>query len=261
MKTYSIYQHNNSSTKKPKSSISKNWNDLVSNIWKEIKPATSPKSGSGVIKYNENPIEYKYIYNLNQLLKRLYFIYAEEKAGNNSYHNEKTGIINFFTNNLEQFVDTPKGKEYVIRFISSLPKVFIKNGSGILNTLLNKLGNKMPELHLPVYNYCGPSTKLDERLARGDKPVNKLDAGYKQHDIFYRDHKDTKERHIADRELANIANERMHASDASIGEKINSALVKTIMNIKVAFGMGLKYYFFYRLLPININLLSAEDTR
>jgi hypothetical protein len=68
-----------------------------------------------------------------------------------------------------------------------------------------------------------------------------LDAGCKQHGIFYRDHKDTKERHIADRELANIANEKMHASDACTGEKINSASVKTIMNSKVAFGMGLKY--------------------
>jgi hypothetical protein len=46
-----------------------------------------------------------------------------------------------------------------------LPKGIIKNGLGILNTLLNKLGNIMPELHLPGYNYCGPFTKLDERLA------------------------------------------------------------------------------------------------
>ena len=153
------------------------------------------------------------------------------------------GIINFFTNQLEQYVDTPKGTEYIIRFISSLPKGIIKNGSGILNTLLNKLGNKMQELYLPGYNYCGLFTKLDERLARGDEAVNKLDAWYKQHDTFYRDHKDTKEKHIADRELANIANERMHARDASIGEKINSALVKTITNSKVALGMGFKYWF------------------
>ena len=122
-----------------------------------------------------------------------------------------------------------------------MPNGVIENGSGILNTLFNKLGNIMPELHLPGYNYCGRFTKLDEGLARGDEPVNKLDAGCKQHDILYRDHKDTKERHIADRELANIANERMHARDASIGENINSALVKTIINSKVAFGMGLKY--------------------
>jgi hypothetical protein len=42
----------------------------------------------------------------------------------------------------------------------------------------------MPELHLPGYNYCGPFTKLDKTLARGDEPVNKLDAGCKSHDIF-----------------------------------------------------------------------------
>jgi hypothetical protein len=87
----------------------------------------------------------------------------------------------------------------------------------------------MPELHLPGYNYCGPFTRLDETLARGDEPVNKLDAGCKEHDIFYRDHKDTNERHIADKELENIAKERMHGNDASILEKIDAALVRTAM--------------------------------
>jgi len=42
----------------------------------------------------------------------------------------------------------------------------------------------MPELHIPGYSYCGPFTKLNERLARGDEPINKLDAGCKEHDIF-----------------------------------------------------------------------------
>jgi hypothetical protein len=99
----------------------------------------------------------------------------------------------------------------------------------------------VPEMHLSGYNFCGPFTKLDERLATGDEPINKLDAGCKEHDIFYRDHKDTKERHVADKVLANIAKERMYASDASIAEKINSALVRAAMNNKVAFGMGIKY--------------------
>jgi hypothetical protein len=99
----------------------------------------------------------------------------------------------------------------------------------------------MPEMHLLGYNYCGPFTKLEERLARGDKPINKLDAGCQQHKIFYRDHRDTKERLIADKVLANIAKERTHASDASFGKKANSALLRTIMNNNVAFGMGLKY--------------------
>ena len=60
----------------------------------------------------------------------------------------------------------------------------VKKGSGILNTKLNKLGDVMPETHLPGYNYCGSFTKLNERLARGDVPMNKLDAGCQKRDIF-----------------------------------------------------------------------------
>jgi hypothetical protein len=194
--------------------------------------------------YHEGPIGYKYIDDFNQLLQRLYFIYAEEKAGNNNFHNEKMGVVNFFTEKLENIINTLKITEYIIRLVSCLLKGLLKTGSGILNTLLNKLGNVTPEMHLPGYNYCGPFTKLEERLARSDEPINKLDAGCQQHDIFYRDHRDTKERHVADQVLVNIVKERMHASDASFGEKVNSALVRTIMNSKVAFGMGLKYYFF-----------------
>ena len=84
-------------------------------------------------------------------------------------------------------------------------------------------------------------TRLDERLTISDVPGNKLGAGYQKYDIFYRDHKDTKERHIDDKELANFANERMRSSDASFGEKLSSAMVRTIMNSKVPFGMGLNY--------------------
>ena len=96
-------------------------------------------------------------------------------------------------------------------------------------------------MHIPGYNYCWPVTRLDERLAISNAPGNKLGAGYQKHDILYRDHKDTKERHIDDKELANIANERMCTSDASFGGKVSSAIVRTIMNSKVTFGMGLNY--------------------
>jgi len=151
------------------------------------------------------------------------------------------GVKKFITEQLENKVDNAKGLEYILRVVNSLPKGVFKTGSGVFNTLLNKLNNIMPELHLPGYNYCGPLTKLDERLARGDEPVNKLDAGCKENDIFYRDHKDTKERHIADKELENIAKERMHASDASIREMIDGASVRTAMKNKRFLGMGLKY--------------------
>ena len=30
-------------------------------------------------------------------------------------------------------------------------------------------------MHLPGYNYCGPSIKLQERLACGDEGINELD--------------------------------------------------------------------------------------
>jgi len=79
-----------------------------------------------------------------------------------------------------------------------------------------------------------------ERLARGDAPINKLDAGCQKHDFFYHDHKDTKERHVADKELADITKEIMYANDASVGEKINSAIVRAAKNSKVFFGIGIK---------------------
>ena len=153
-------------------------------------------------------------------------------------------IINFFTEQLEQLIiyNTPQGTEYIIRFVSCLPKVDFKKGSCVFNTLLNKLSNVMPELHIPGYNYRWSFTKLDKRLARGDKPVNKLDKGCQQHDIFYRDHKYTKERHVADKELVNIADERMNASDASVREKTDAALVGAGMECNRFFGMGFGKY-------------------
>jgi len=117
------------------------------------------------------------------------------------------GIVNFFTEQLENIIDKPKSTEYIIRFVSCLPKGLLKTGSGVLNMLLNKLNTVMPEMLLPCYNYCGPFTKL-ERLARNDEPINKLDAGCKEHD-FFTGIIGTKERHVADKVLANVAKERI----------------------------------------------------
>jgi len=41
--------------------------------------------------------------------------------------------------------------------------------------------------------------------------------------------------------LTDIAKERMCASDTSVGEKINSALVRAAMNNKVAFRIGIRW--------------------
>ena len=65
------------------------------------------------------------------------------------------------------------------------------------------------ELHLRTptgkkYNYCGPGTKLEDRLASNDPkyrdPTNKLDAVCQQHDIAYREAgDDLAKKHAADK--------------------------------------------------------------
>ncbi|XP_059225716.1 uncharacterized protein LOC131997876 [Stomoxys calcitrans] len=110
-------------------------------------------------------------------------------------------------------------------------------GRGLLNRFINSLPF---ELHLPGYQFCGPGTKLEKRLKRGDKGINGLDAACKTHDIAYSKTSDIEERNKADRELAERAWERFKANDSTLGEKINSYLVTNAMKAKVKFGMGME---------------------
>src|SRR5436190_6888839 len=82
-KTNSIYKNNNPTTKKPKSSKGHKYKNLIKEIWE------NRVEGSGVRKYSENKIEYRYIDDLNKLDGYLNFIISEEMAGNNNYSNEK----------------------------------------------------------------------------------------------------------------------------------------------------------------------------
>lgn len=107
--------------------------------------------------------------------------------------------------------------------------------------LVDKLINNLPiELHLPGYQFCGPGTKLQKRLERGDKGINPLDSACREHDIAYSKHKDLENRHIADKILAERAWERVKAKDSSLGERTNAWLVTTAMKAKSKFGMGLE---------------------
>ncbi len=63
----------------------------------------------------------------------------------------------------------------------------------------------MAEYHLPGYNFCGPGTDLSKRLARGDKPINKLDACCMVHDVVYSETSSSSKRVEADRKLRNCA--------------------------------------------------------
>ena len=46
-------------------------------------------------------------------------------------------------------------------------------------------GFKNREKHAPFYNWLGPGTYIDQRLERGDKPVDALDVCAMKHDLVY----------------------------------------------------------------------------
>lgn len=104
-------------------------------------------------------------------------------------------------------------------------------------SLVNWFINHLPcEIHLPGYNYCGPGTKLIERLDRGDRGINQLDEFCKQHDIAYCESSSLQDRYIADIKLMKMARKRINASDATTGEKIAAQLVNKAMLAKITSG-------------------------
>lgn len=107
-------------------------------------------------------------------------------------------------------------------------------GKGFINSLINKLP---VELHIPGYQYCGPGTKLQQRLARGDPVINPLDAACKQHDIAYNKFKDVENRHRADKELQIQAWDRVKSKDAGFVEKAAALAVAGMMKAKRKLGM------------------------
>ena len=65
------------------------------------------------------------------------------------------------------------------------------------------------ELHISGYQFCGPGTHLEKRLARGDRSINPLDAACREHDIVYSRSKDLTKRHVADKILAEEVRKRL----------------------------------------------------
>lgn len=113
-----------------------------------------------------------------------------------------------------------------------------KKAYGLIDSIINKL----PEIHIPGYQYCGPGTKLEKRLSRGDPGINKLDAACKDHDIAYSNVSDSKERHKADKVLTARAFKRIYSSDAKLDERAAAALVTGLVGAKIGLskiGLGL----------------------
>ena len=109
-----------------------------------------------------------------------------------------------------------------------------KTGRGFLNTLINRLPF---ETHVPGYQFCGPGTKLEKRLSRGDRGINLLDSACRDHDIAYLNNNLNK-RHEADKILENRAWERVKANDSSKKEKAVAYMVTNAMKAKRKMGMG-----------------------
>ena len=130
-----------------------------------------------------------------------------------------------------------------------------KTGKGILNTLINKLPF---EAHVPGYQFCGPGTRLEKRLSRGDKGVNPLDAACREHDIAYSKNNNLDIRHKADQILEKKAQERTTAVDSSRKEKTVAYAVMNAMKAKRKIGMGCKLK---RIVKKKNGILAAKKKR
>lgn len=107
-----------------------------------------------------------------------------------------------------------------------------KRKSGIVDRILEKL----PEIHIRGYSYCGPNTNLKSRLARGEQGINELDHACLEHDIAYTSSSDLKSRCKADKILALKAIRRIFAKDSRFGERCAAILVSWLISLKMLLG-------------------------
>lgn len=106
-----------------------------------------------------------------------------------------------------------------------------KSELGFIDRMLEKL----PEIHIRGYNYCGINTKLLERLTRGDVGINKLDEACMAHDIAYAENSDIESRSMADKILVSRAIVRIFAQDSQVGERSVALLVSWLISMKLIF--------------------------
>lgn len=136
IETDSIYQSNDKTTNRVKSSVGNKYNNLIRPIYEYLKSHPEDfnldelsqelfghlqtQLGTGLLKYNDKEI--KYIDNLTDLMNRLLYMYAQEKAGNNNFHNEKLGIFNYFVEKYEDALKGTKYNKYYTKFIANTPR-------------------------------------------------------------------------------------------------------------------------------------------
>ena len=94
--------------------------------------------------------------------------------------------------------------------------------------------DKLPiEIHIPPnFQFCGPGTRLKERLEKGQTGINPLDSACRRHDIAYSKSKNLQDRHLADAILISAANQRLTAKDTPLTERLAAALVSSVISVK-----------------------------
>ena len=123
-----------------------------------------------------------------------------------------------------------------VKIFSRNKKCKKKLGKGVVNDVLNS--GKLPEIHIPSYSFCGPGTKLKDRLLAGQRGINKLDQACRIHDMSYALFKTPSERHVFDKELQEKAVKIMTSPKSTAKEKIDAGLVAAVMYGKRKLGLG-----------------------
>ena len=113
-----------------------------------------------------------------------------------------------------------------------------KDFDGSALDIQNVLNQKwLPEFHMRTwkgkkYNYCGPNTRLEERLARGDEGINRLDQVCKQHDIDYSNALSLSDKHSADQKM-------IDAIEQFPNQSLTERAIKNTIKLKKKLGLGL----------------------
>jgi hypothetical protein len=117
-------------------------------------------------------------------------------------------------------------------------------GGDIVSSVISKIPI---EFHLRTlkgkkYSFCGPNTKLEERLNPDDtpkewsKPINKVDEVCLKHDLAYRDSDLGKgTRRDADKKMLQDLD---NLKDLGFNEKLGKAIIKPIISAKYKLGLG-----------------------
>jgi len=99
------------------------------------------------------------------------------------------------------------------------------------------------KMHLVSHSFTGPGTNLNKRLHPYDTPkpwsmpVNRVDEAAYHYDLAYDKHGDTANRNVADRKMIDHLNS---IPNSTVRERAERAIVKSILDTKARFGLGLK---------------------